>query len=83
MPFKLSVMKDKIYKVEQLKENIPDDEDVYEDDKLWRKAFNGDFDRYVCLEVSDDFGYDLTLVLHLDDPDVNYFKREDIEHLFG
>lgn len=83
VPEGIPVVRDRIYLVERVSDLIPEyDDDVGEDEKIWKKGHSGDRSRYICLEVSDDWACDLKLVLHLDDSDVIFFKREDLEHLF-
>jgi len=83
LPSNLMITRDRIYKVESVSENIPEYDEEIEGEKVWQKVFAGDMDRCVCIEVTDDYDENLEIILHLDDPDVIFFKREDIEHLMG
>jgi len=84
LPEDIPVLRDKIYRTDRIIDKVPDydDEDVI-DDKMWRKPFAGDKDRYVCIEITDDYSEDFKLILNLDDSDVIFFKKDDLEHLFG
>ncbi len=81
LPADAPITRDHLYRAEKVGKNIPEYDEEVEEGNFWRKDFSGDPDRLVCVEVTDDFGEDRELVLHLDDPDIIYFKRVDIEQL--
>jgi len=84
LPADIPITRDRIYKVERFSTSVPDtDGDVIGEGRIWRKSCAGITERNLCFEIADDFGDDIDLILHLDDPDVIYFKREDLEFLLG
>lgn len=73
IPSDLPITRDRIYKVQDWNENSTN--------SAWRKKFSGDSDRFITFEIEDDNGYEFEIELNLDDPDVNYFRKSDIESL--
>ena len=73
LPHDLTLTRDRLYRV--------DGTHTGEQDGAWKKAFSGDNERYITLQIADDRDDDLEITLHLDDPDVNYFKKSDFAGL--
>ena len=73
LPADLPLMRDRLYKVEGW--------GAEEKVDSWKKPFSGDAKRYVTFQITDDNGDDLDIMLHLDDPDINYFKKADFDGL--
>lgn len=73
LPHDLTLARDRLYRV--------DGAHTGEQDGAWKKAFSGDNERYTTFRIADDRGDDLEITLHLDDPDVNYFKKSDFAGL--
>lgn len=74
IPHNLTLTRDKLYRVEGSRQNGDDEE-------IWRKSYNGNDDRYLTFQLTDDHGETIEIILHLDDPDVNYFKKSDLAEL--
>lgn len=73
IPSDLPITRDHIYKVLSWSNNSGN--------SAWRKKYSGDSERFITFEIEDDNGYDFEIELNLDDPDVNYFRKSDIESL--
>jgi len=73
IPADLTLTRDRIYKVEGYSNPL--------EEGVCKKAFSGDEDRYVTFKITDDNGESLEVILHLEDPDVNYFKKSDFAGL--
>lgn len=69
IPPDIDLTRDRIYRVKGV--------DVSGENEAWKKTANGDADRYVKFKVIDDNSEEFEIILHLDDPDINYFKIED------
>lgn len=69
LPPDLALARDNIYRVESFEKIV--------DEGTWKKTFSGNSDRYYTFHVIDENGDDLDISLHLDDPDVNFFKKAD------
>ena len=73
VPHDVTLTRDKIYKVEEV--GAP------ESGAVWRKPYHGDEDRYAAFMIYDDDDRDVYVILHLDDPDVNFFRESDFTSL--
>jgi len=73
LPQELPLMRDRLYKVEGWGSAEKVDS--------WKKPFSGNNNRFTTFQVTDENGDNLDIILHLDDPDINYFKKADFDGL--
>jgi len=73
IPHDLTLTRDQLYRVDGIHNG--------EHEGAWKKSFSRDSDRYVTFRITDDHDEDLEITLHLDDPDINFFKKSDLAGL--